>query len=311
MGKEEFSDCSFRPTTVIHTSALISVENIMTVRPKIARFAILFCLGIGPLAHAQSEPDVEAANRPLWEVGVASFGVKSPAYPGAAQSVSRGLVLPWFVYRGPVLRAEGGTVGARLMKSQTVELDVGFGGALRASSNDVKVRQGMPDLGYQFELGPRARITLARPSADAIVRLNLPLRGVFEANGGIKQRGFAFEPSLSYADLNVGGGWGMTASAGVIIGDQKLSQFYYGVPSQFATPARAAFTAKSGLITPRAQLSLLYRATNDLRVFGFVRADFPGRGVNRDSPLHLKDKGTAFGIGAVWTFGRSSEMAVN
>ncbi len=283
----------------------------MPVRSQVARFAIITCLSVSPLAHAQSEPDVAAANRPLWEVGVAGFATEGPAYPGAAESVSRSLVLPWFVYRGPVLRAEGSSIGARLMKTQTVEFDVGFAGSLRASSKDVKVRQDMPDLGYQFEFGPRARIILARPSADAIVRLDLPLRAVFEANSGIKQRGFAFEPSLSYADLDIGRGWGATATVGLVIGDQKLNQFYYGVPSQFATPARPAFTAKSGLITPRVQLSLSHRLTNDVRLFGFVRADFPGRGANRDSPLHIKDHGTAIGIGGVWTLGRSSEMAAN
>jgi outer membrane protein len=272
----------------------------MPVRQRMARFAILLCLCIVPPAQAQSEPDVESPNRPLWEAGVAGFGLKTPAYPGAVETVSRGLVLPWIVYRGPVLRVDGGAIGARLLKTQTVEFDIGFGGALRASSDDVRVRQGMPDLGYQFEFGPRARITLARPSADAIVRLDLPLRGVFELNGGVKQRGFAF-----------GRGWGVTASAAMVIGNQKVNQFYYGVPGQFATPARPAFTAKSGLITPRLQLSLSHRVTNDLRVFGFVRADFPGSGANRDSPLHIKDNGTSFGFGAVWTFGRSNEMAAN
>ncbi len=290
---------------------LTLAETIMPVHTAATRLAILMCLGIAPLAHAQSEPDVETANRPLWEAGLAGFGVKSPAYPGAVESVSRGLVLPWIVYRGPVLRADGGAVGARLLKTQTVEFDVGFAGALGASSNDVKARQGMPDLGFQFEFGPRARINLARPSADAIVRLDLPLRGVFEANGGIKQRGFAFEPRLSYADLNIGGGWGATASAGLVIGDQKLNQFYYGVPSQFATPSRPAYTAKSGLITPRVQLSLSRQINNDVRLFAFTRADFPGNGANRDSPLHIKDKGTSFGLGAVWTLGRSDEMAAN
>ncbi|MFM9970042.1 MAG: MipA/OmpV family protein [Burkholderiales bacterium] len=283
----------------------------MPVRLPFAPFILLVCLGITPLAHAQSEPEVEGAKRPLWEAGVAGFGVKSPAYPGAIESVSRGLVIPWFVYRGPVLRAEGGAVGARLLKTQTVEFDVGFAGSLGASSNDVQVRQGMPSLGFQFEFGPRARINLARPSADAVVRLDLPLRGVFEANSGIKQRGFAFEPRLSYADLDIGRGWGATASASLVMGDQKLNQFYYGVPSQYATPTRVAYNAKSGLITPRLQLSLSHRLNDDVRLFGFVRADFPGSGANRDSPLHLKDSGTAFGVGAVWTFGRSGEMAAN
>lgn len=262
-------------------------------------------------AQAQAEPNVDTPNRPLWEAGLAGIGIGSPAYPGAADRVSRGLVVPWFIYRGPVFRADGDTVGARVIKSKTVEFDVGFAAALGASSDDVKVREGMPDLGFQFEFGPRVRVNLARPTADSIVRLDLPLRGVFELDDGIKHRGVAFEPRLSFDDRNIGGGWGLSTSLSVVVGDKKYNEFLYGVPTAFANRTRAAYTAKSGIITPRVQFALSHPVTKDFRVFAFTRYDFASAGANRDSPLHIKNGGASFGIGGTWTLGRSTRMAAD
>lgn len=259
-------------------------------------------------SHAQSEPDVEGVQKPLWEAGLAGFGLTGPAYPGANDDIGRGLVLPWFIYRGPVWRAAGGTVGARVAKNSFAEFDIGFSGALRASSDDVKVRSGMPELGFLLEFGPRAKLNLARPSPDSVVRLELPLRGVFEFNSGVHYRGLTFEPKLTYNKRDLGLGWGFSGSLGLIYGDQQFNQYLYGVPSEYATSSRSAYTAKAGLITPRAQLTLSHKLNSDVRMFAFSRTDFSGKGVNTDSPLHLKERGTALGLGVIWTLGRSSQL---
>jgi outer membrane scaffolding protein for murein synthesis (MipA/OmpV family) len=259
-------------------------------------------------SHAQSEPDVEGVQKPLWEAGLAGFGLTGPAYPGANDDIGRGLVLPWFIYRGPVWRAAGGTVGARVAKNSFAEFDIGFSGALRASSEDVKVRSGMPELGFLLEFGPRAKLNLARPSPDSVMRLELPLRGVFEFNSGVQYRGLTFEPKFTYDKRDLGRGWGFSGSLGLIYGDQQFNQYLYGVPSEYATSSRSAYTAKAGLITPRAQLTLSHKLNSDVRMFAFSRTDFSGKGVNTDSPLHLKERGTALGLGVIWTLGRSTQL---
>ena len=259
-------------------------------------------------SHAQTEPDVEGVQKPLWEAGIAGFGLTGPAYPGADDDVGRALVLPWFIYRGPVWRAAGGTLGARVAKTAFAEFDIGLGGALRASSDDVKVRDGMPDLGFLLEFGPRAKLNLARPSPDSVVRLELPLRGVFEFNSGVHYRGLAFEPKLTYDKRDLGRGWGVSGSLGLIYGDQTFNQYLYGVPSQYATSSRSAYTAKAGLITPRTQLTLSHRLNEDVRMFAYSRTDFAGKGANSSSPLHLQDRGTSVGLGLIWTLGRSSQL---
>lgn len=259
-------------------------------------------------SHAQTEPDVEGVQKPLWEAGIAGFGLTGPAYPGADDDVGRALVLPWFIYRGPVWRAAGGTLGARVAKTAFAEFDIGLGGALRASSDDVKVRDGMPDLGFLLEFGPRAKLNLARPSPDSVVRLELPLRGVFEFNSGVHYRGLAFEPKLTYDKRDLGRGWGVSGSLGLIYGDQTFNQYLYGVPSQYATSSRSAYTAKAGLITPRTQLTLSHRLNEDVRMFAYSRTDFAGKGANSSSPLHLQNRGTSVGLGLIWTLGRSSQL---
>ena len=271
----------------------------------------LSLLSASTLVHAQSEPDVENPNRPLWEAGVAGTVFRGPAYPGASDNLTNAIALPWIIYRGPVLRADGGTLGARVAKTRDVEFDIGFAGALRASSTDVSVRQGMPDLGYLIEFGPRVRFNIARPTSDSLVRLDLPLRGVFEVKSGVRHRGMAFEPRLAFDKRDIGAGWGLTSSASLHYGDRKYNEYLYSVPATFATPVRNAYQAKSGLITPRVQLALSRKLTNDIRLFAFTRVDFAGSGANSDSPLHLKDSGTSFGLGLVWTLGRSSEKAAD
>ena len=197
-------------------------------------------------AQAESEPDVGGSNRPLWEAGFASSGLNGLAYPGAIDRVSRGLVLPWIVYRGPVLGADGGAVGARVAKTPDLELDLGFAGALSARSSDATIREGMPDLGLLLEFGPRVRYTLDHPSSDSLVRLDVPLRGVFELKNGLTRRGLAFEPRFSFDKRDSGSGWGFSASASLNFGDQKFNEHRYGVPTRFATPARSAYLIAEG-----------------------------------------------------------------
>ena len=50
-------------------------------------------LSVFSVAYAQTEPDVEGVQKPLWEAGLAGFGLTGPAYPGAEDDVGRALAL--------------------------------------------------------------------------------------------------------------------------------------------------------------------------------------------------------------------------
>ena len=246
---------------------------------------------------------------PLWEAGVGGFAVSTPAYPGSSVRTARLLALPFLIYRGEVLRSDAGGVGARLLRSDRLELDVGFAGALPAHSNDVAARSGMPDLGTLVEFGPRLKLLLAAPTAASRLRLELPLRAVIELRGGARRQGATFEPRLVWDTRGNGSRWGYDASIALVVGDRDIHRYFYEVEPRYAGAGRPAYSAGAGLMLVRVGLSGSYKVDDDVRLFGFVRQESYAGAANRDSPLMKKSGGASIGAGFGWTLGRSSAPA--
>ena len=243
---------------------------------------------------------------PLWEAGVFGGTAVTPAYPGASERSTRSLALPYLIYRGKVLRADRSGVGARLLNTDRVEFDVGFALSLPARSSDVPARRGMPDLGTLVEFGPRLKIKLAEPTQHSRLGLELPLRAVIEARGGLRRQGATFEPRLVYALQGEQQAWHVDASVGAVLGNAAINDYLYGVSPAFATGQRPAYAAKSGLMLTRLGLGGSYRLHQDWRAFAFLRYDNYASAANRTSPLLRQNSGTSAGIGLLWTWRRSS-----
>ncbi|MGZ8293358.1 MAG: MipA/OmpV family protein [Telluria sp.] len=249
--------------------------------------------------------------KPLWELGVVGGGVSTPAYPGAADRSSRGLLFPYVVYRGKIFRSDESGIGARLFRSDVAEFDVGFAASLPARSEDVEARRGMPGLGTLVEFGPRLKWTLARPAQGSRVRLDLPLRTVIEGRGGLRNRGWTFAPRLIYDADDLGNGWSGSAHVGLVTANDKLNDYFYGVRPEFATVARPAYDARAGLLLARVGGSLSRQINRDLRMFGYLWHESYAQSANDASPLLRKDKGASGGIGFIWTFARSARSAAD
>lgn len=246
---------------------------------------------------------------PLWEIGLFGGAASTPAYPGAEDRSTRALVLPLVVYRGKVLRADRSGIGARLINTERVELDLGFALSLPARSDDVAVRAGMPDLNSLLEFGPRLKVLLAEPTAASRVRLELPLRVPVELQHGFRRQGLVFEPRMVFETNDSTGKWQADANLGVVFGNARLNRYFYEVAPQYANAARPAYQATGGLMMTRFGLSLSHRLSPDWRVFGFTRYDNYSRAANRDSPLFLRNCGLSVGAGFTWTGFRSAARA--
>lgn len=249
------------------------------------------------------------AAEPLWELGAFGGVASTPAYPGSVDSSRRGLVLPFFIYRGKVMRVDQSGIGARLVNKERFEFDVGLAASLPAKSDDVVARAGMPDLGTLLELGPRAKVTLLDLSPDSRLRLDIPLRAVLEARGGLHSQGYTFEPKVVYESRGPDGVWTFDANVGMVVGDRKVNQYFYEVRPEFALADRPAYAADAGLILVRTGMSGSRMINPDLRVFGFVRLESYASAANRHSPLIKKTTGTSVGVGFAWTIKRSSQPA--
>jgi outer membrane protein len=259
------------------------------------------------LAAAQTQPTER--NLPLWEAGIGAAAFSTPAYPGADDRSNRGLVLPYLIYRGQVLRADQNGIGARLLDTDKLEFDIGFAGSLPAHADDVDARRGMPDLGTLVEFGPRVRYRFADLGEQGRFRVELPLRAVIEARGGLRRQGWTAEPRLVWEKRGEAARWTIEAQLGAVFGDSRINRYFYEVAPQYATAERPAYHADSGLMLVRTGLFGTLRLNPDLRMFGFVRYESYAGAANQDSPLMKKNTGASAGIGFAWTFARSQQRA--
>ncbi|GCL65856.1 hypothetical protein AQPW35_49370 [Rubrivivax pictus] len=254
-------------------------------------------------AQAQS-----GSSLPLWELGAFGLGVSQQAYPGSDQQVNRGLALPFFVYRGRFLRADGETAGLRAIKTPRFELDIGFAGSFGARSDDTTARRGMPDLGTLVEFGPRVKWNLGQAPGGGNWRVELPLRGVFDLGDSAAYRGLAFEPRLVF-ERRTSSGWAYATSVGAILADGRLGRTLYGVDAADALADRPAYAAQGGLVAWRLSAAFSRSLAPDWRFFGFARLDSVAGAANDDSPLVKRTNGGSVGIGLSYTWLRSGQRA--
>ena len=260
---------------------------------------------------AQVTPVSIPLKLPLWEAGLFGLGITQPAYPGAEDRASRALGLPYLFYRGKYLRADRDSVGVRALKTPRIEADVGFAASLGSHSSDIAARRGMADLGTMIEFGPRLKVNLGDVSADrSDSRLQFPLREVIDVSHGFRSLGIAFEPEW-VTGTRLPNRWFISTNLGAMFGDGKLAGTFYGVAPGEATPTRASYTAKGGLIALRAGLLASHTLTPDVRLFYFMRFESLAGAANRDSPQVRRDVGWSAGIGFAWTLARSKDSAID
>lgn len=271
-------------------------------RTPLALLPALFLLGA---AHAQDGP-----TRPLWEVGGVGIAVSQQAYPGSDKQVRRGVVLPYFLYRGRFLRADNDGIGLRAVKTPAYEFDVSAAASFGSRASDDPVRQGMPNLGTLVEFGPRLKVNLGGTAETGRWRLDVPLRGVFDLSDSLEYRGLVFQPGISWSRRG-SGGWNYGVGASLVFADEKLARTFYEVEPRFVTPVRPAYAASAGLLSTRLTASLSRDLTRDWTVFGFARLDSVAGATNRDSPLVRRTNGATVGMGVSYTWLRSTQPAVD
>ena len=276
-------------------------RHALDLRREAALALVAAACWAGTSAHAE---DAE----PRWELGMVAFGVSQQAWPGASAQVRRAWPLPYAYYRGPVLRLDPDTVGLRAVKTPDFMLDVGFSGAFGSRAQDIPARRGMPDLGTLVEFGPRGTWQLGRSAAGTRWQFELPLRGVFDVDARGASRGFTIEPQLQAQHLNVSG-WKLTGSAAVLLGDQRINDTVYGVAPRYASPTRAAWDGRAGLVAWRLTASASRPLTPEWQVFGFARVDDVAGAANAGSPLVQQRTGLTAGVGVRWTIFRSTRQA--
>jgi MipA family protein len=265
---------------------------------------VLLLCAVMPPSAAAAEP------RPKWEAGAGATGLRLPDYRGSDESRGYLYPLPYFVYRGKVMRLDREGLRGVLLESDRVELDLSLLGSLPVDSEKNQARQGMPDLDPVLEIGPKLNVTLWRDRPkERRLDLRFALRGVIATDlRHTQDAGYVLHPHL-YFDARPelpGGRWDASAQIGPLYGSDRYHQYYYGVAPQFAAPERPAYQASagySGLVTGGS----LRRRFKNFWVGTFVRYDALEGAVFEDSPLLKRRHYFAAGFAVAWIFAESKE----
>lgn len=250
-----------------------------------------------------------AEELPLWELGVGLGGLSFPVYRGADQRRDFLLPVPYFVYRGEILKADRRGVRGELIDSERFELNISASASLPVGSGAIEARRGMPDLKATIGLGPSVDFHLWE-SGDGRKKLSfqLPLRAAFTLESQPEFAGWQFAPRFNLDLEHPAGfdGWRMGLLTGPIYGSGHEHGYYYTVEPRFATPDRPAYDAAGGYAGTQFLMSLSKRFPG-YWVGGFVRYDTLKGAVFEDSPLVRRDSYLAAGFGISWVIGVSSQ----
>ena len=253
--------------------------------------------------------------QPLWEFGLGGGVGEVPNYPSSSERNFIGLAAPYVIYRGDVFRIGGGGARAVVVEENDFELDISFGGAFSADSDENTAREGMPELDFLFEVGPQLiyRIKDFEFANGGNGRLNarMQARAVFSTDfGRIDQRGYVLEPTFSYQQRGrLFKDTGFNASLSFTFASEKLHDYFYQVDQQFVTDTRAAYNAQSGYLGTEVSLGLSFPIGEQARGFVGATVQLHSGAANTDSPLFEDDLTYSVAAGFVWRLYQSETRA--
>ena len=256
------------------------------------------------IVTTDTSPEAKPA---LWSIYGFVGHFSQPAYPGSSFTTQKNLVVPYFVYRGEKFQIDRRGAKVSTIKEENFKLDLDLGLNFGSDANDVPERVGMKDLGTVLEAGPSAKITLYRFNG-ANIHLGVPVRAAFNLSDGFKYEGLTLNPQLSY-ERRSPDGWSYEASVGPVLADQQYQANYYQVDPEFVTANRAAYKAKAGLLSWRANLGVTKAVTPQLRLLAAVRYETVKGAANQDSPLVKEKNGFSFFLGLNYLFWESETRA--
>jgi outer membrane scaffolding protein for murein synthesis (MipA/OmpV family) len=251
-----------------------------------------------------------ATPQPLWEFGLGIGALVFNDYRGASGVHGYPLPVPYFIYRGDILRADRDGVRGRFLNQRYVEFDLSANATAPVFSRASGPRSGMPNLASTLEFGPSLQAHLWRAD-DGRLRLDLrtPVRNAVTLASPPRSIGWLFEPNLS-ADWRPGGvaaGWNLGLLGGPLYAQRRYHEYFYSVAPQYATATRPEYQAPGGYSGSQLLLAVSKRYPH-YWVGAYLRHDWLQGTVFIDSPLVQQRSYWSGGVAIVWMISASARM---
>lgn len=277
---------------------------------------VALLLAAGAAARAADAPAEATAiaveDRPAlarWEAGFAGGGGYVPDYPGSDHSRTRGIVVPYVIYRGPVLRIDESGVRSRLLDTTQWEFALSATAAFNAKNGTA--REGMPELDWLGGVGPQWIYKgFANQGGPT---LHLKLRALLSTDfRRVDARGFSLDPEVRWRLPRVfGSPAALTLAVQPTWATRRLHEYFYQVTPAEATPERPAYSARAGYLGTEFGATLSHRPARDWSWFVTARLMSLHGAANADSPLLRDRSNVSVGAGIVWTPWRSREAGAD
>jgi len=279
---------------------------------------LLSLLATGLNAEEVNDGDVNDEDLPgLWGFRLVAFGQYFPAYPSSAIQNFTALPIPYPVYRGKVFSFGQDLeeiASGQLLKTSRVSLSVGLNASFPESSDNLSVREGMPDLDFLVEAGPEINLALkGGPDDDRELLLSLQIRAAvsiddFNATG----RGVAFNPELEYLARDfLDAKTELRFRVSPIWGTSDYTDFFYGVAPEYATATRPSFVAESGYVNTEFLVGLNRKISDRLEFRGSIRLWVNKGSANEASPLFQRDYDRGIRLALYWTAWESEQRVAS
>lgn len=242
--------------------------------------AFLLSLTVMPVA-ANSEASVPTK----MEAGVALVAQGAADYRGSEHYRPYALPLPYFLYQGPVFKADRDGVRGDFWSGYRMEFNISMDGSLNGNSDDNDARRGMPELESAVELGPSLNIRLSGDSFREGWSLRLPVRAVISISGdGLDHIGNIFSPRLAWRKPELYAGWRASVALGAMFADRDYHAYFYDVAERYVTPGRPFYHASGGYSGSFLRFTL-YKPWQKWRLGVSLRYDYLDGAAFSDSPL--------------------------
>jgi outer membrane protein len=256
------------------------------------------------------EPDPSNL-KPLWEFGLGVGVLGFDDYRGSDTVHAYPVPVPYFIYRGSILRSDENGVRGRFFNQPRVELSFSVNGTTPVRNDSA--RHGMPDLRPTLEVGPALDVHLWRsPDQQLKLDVRVPVREAFTIDSSPHAIGIFAAPSvtLDITQLHTSEGWKLGFLAGPLFAARSYDDYFYGVAPQYASPGRPAFAARGGYAGTQA-LAALTRRYPSYWIGAYMRHDTLGGASFVDSPLVNTRSYWTVGVGVVWIIRSSTRLVAS
>ncbi len=271
-------------------------------------------------AARQAQTTAEAAvvtgeQLPRWEFGLAAAALRVPAYPSSASSSERQFLVPWFVYRGDKVRLQGGGAKLIALENQRITIDISIAASLNANSEDAPLREGMPNIDYLLELGPKIdyRIFDQQLAAGQSRKMSwsTALRAAISTDfESVNSRGAVLGTQLRYRHTGLADGKAsLSVSLSGAWATEKLLDYFYQVDDAFVLPQRPAFDAGAGFVGAGLRLGLSREINDRWDAYISLGTALHYGAKNRNSPLFERESNFNVFGGVSWKI-KSSRATV-